>query len=107
MRNRSGKNLLPGKNDKTQLGTGDNATRGIPTLVENDNFHWDHVQAGGDFTCATAQGKLYCWGSNSYGELGNDTQTASAIPVSVGTGHTWDHVDGGGLHTCAIAQGKI
>lgn len=67
----------------------------------------DKIALGGSHTCALAHGKLYCWGSNSYGELGNDTQTASAIPVSVGTGHTWDHVDGGGYHTCATTEGKL
>jgi alpha-tubulin suppressor-like RCC1 family protein len=47
------------------------------------------LAVGGDFTCATdgpsGTGQVYCWGSNSYGQLGIDfTYTyASAIPAPV------------------------
>lgn len=32
-------------------------------------------------TCALARGEVYCWGSNSYGEVGDGTFTPTAVPV--------------------------
>jgi len=35
-------------------------------------------------TCAVTPGdRAYCWGGNPHGELGNDTQVRSALPVPV------------------------
>ena len=48
------------------------------------------VSAGGEATCAImTDGNAYCWGDNTYGELGNGTTTSSAVPVLVSGGHTW------------------
>jgi alpha-tubulin suppressor-like RCC1 family protein len=49
------------------------------------------VSAGYNSTCAITTsgadagvgGSLYCWGDNTYGQLGNGTTTSSAIPVAV------------------------
>jgi prepilin-type N-terminal cleavage/methylation domain-containing protein len=42
-------------------------------------------QGAGGHTCVIADGKAYCWGSNYYGELGdNSTVLTSSVPVSVG-----------------------
>jgi alpha-tubulin suppressor-like RCC1 family protein len=42
------------------------------------------LAAGGDHTCVmTIAGRVQCWGSNTYGELGNGTNDKSNFPVQV------------------------
>lgn len=44
-------------------------------------------------------GQLWCWGSNTSGELGNNL--TATLPTRVGTDSTWTQVAAGGAHTCA------
>jgi alpha-tubulin suppressor-like RCC1 family protein len=66
------------------------------------------VSAGLDYACAIASdNKTYCWGINSYGQLGNNSTTNSSVPVAVYTsgllsGKTSKDVSAGYRHTCAI-----
>jgi alpha-tubulin suppressor-like RCC1 family protein len=44
------------------------------------------IAASGGHTCAVSwNGKAYCWGANTYGELGDSTSIASPVPVAVRT----------------------
>lgn len=54
-----------------------------------------------------SNGKAYCWGSNAYGQLGNNTTTDSNIPVQVLQGAvpgnvTFTSVSLGFYHACAL-----
>ncbi len=51
-----------------------------------------------------ASGDAYCWGSNTYGELGDSTTTAASsdAPVLVAGGHAWADLTRGTYHTCGI-----
>ncbi len=69
------------------------------------------ISAGGTHTCAVADGLAFCWGANGSGRLGNNSTTASRVPVAVTTtgvlnGRTVSAISAGGSHTCAIADGK-
>ncbi len=69
------------------------------------------ISAGNEHTCAVADGKAYCWGSNSFGQLGNGSTTKSLVPVAVNTsgvlsGKTVTAISAGYSHTCAVAGGK-
>jgi alpha-tubulin suppressor-like RCC1 family protein len=50
-----------------------------------------------------AQGGLWVWGSNSYGQLGDSTITNRSSPVQTNCGGTnWKQVDGSSYHIAAI-----
>ena len=64
------------------------------------------IAAGYTHTCAILDnGDLKCWGSNTYGQLGDGTTTNRNEPTlvsSLGTGRTAVAVSAGWYHTCAI-----
>ncbi len=62
------------------------------------------VAAGGEHSCGIrATGTLWCWGRNSYGQIGNGTASQdSEPPTQVGAKTDWLKVTGGGASTCAI-----
>ena len=60
------------------------------------------ISAGSSHSCAVASGKVYCWGSNSKGQLGNGTTTDSASPVEVSGITTAKAVAAGYDHSCAL-----
>lgn len=70
------------------------------------------IAAGGAHTCAVLDnGDVRCWGSNTYGQLGNGLGTAavgddelpsSVPPVSLGAGRRAVAVAAGNQHTCVI-----
>lgn len=63
------------------------------------------VTAGGDHSCALlVGGKAKCWGDNLDGELGDGTNTDSAIPVLVNGLANGTDISAGGWHTCAIVS---
>jgi alpha-tubulin suppressor-like RCC1 family protein len=69
------------------------------------------VAPGGDHTCALdTDGRAYCWGSNSQGQLGNGTTADADHPVPVASTRTFTAIAAAGnggirAHTCAIASG--
>ena len=68
------------------------------------------LSTSNDNTCAIASdNKIYCWGYNNFGQLGNGTTTNSSVPVAVNTsgvlaGKTIKQVSSGSYHSCAIAS---
>jgi hypothetical protein len=63
------------------------------------------VSAGTAFTCAVAaDGRLSCWGANDWGQLGDGTTAARALPTPVATTRRFVAVSAGDTHACAIAD---
>jgi alpha-tubulin suppressor-like RCC1 family protein len=91
-------------------GTG--VDRASPVLVAGGFVNWSSVSAGLTHTCARrANGRLYCFGSDINGGLGNGpgSSTSKYAPVEV-QGHTtdWRAVFAGGYTTCARkATGRL
>jgi alpha-tubulin suppressor-like RCC1 family protein len=71
-----------GLNDGGQLGVGLSAATlmrsGTPVVVSGPVLGFD---AGGNHTCAfTPTGTVNCWGSNAFGEAGNNLGSVSGVP---------------------------
>lgn len=47
------------------------------------NLEFSQITAGGRFACGIATGKVYCWGSNLSGQLGDGTATDRTVPTLV------------------------
>ena len=98
-----------------QLGNGTGGNSPIPTAVDNSDVlagkTVTSISAGNASTCAVADGQAYCWGANTWGQLGNGTTDNNSIPVAVDTsgalaGKTITAISTGDIHTCAIADGQ-
>jgi alpha-tubulin suppressor-like RCC1 family protein len=67
------------------------------------------ITAGYTHACMVRSGKAYCWGDNTYGELGNNSTASSSVPVAVYTGGvlsglTLTQITAGNGFTCALAS---
>lgn len=86
-------------------GTAPGVDRSVPTQVAGAHADWTSVSAGLTHTCGRrASGRLYCWGSDINGGLGNGggTNTSQYAPVEVRGGATdWRSVFAGGYVSCA------
>ena len=69
-----------------------------------------HVAAGYEHTCAVlSDGRVQCWGDNSFGQLGDGTNFDRLIPVAVaGPPFRASAVTAGGEHSCALTvEGEV
>jgi alpha-tubulin suppressor-like RCC1 family protein len=92
-----------------QLGIGSTADQDIPRQVTTlSGRRWTAVSAGTVHTCALRAGHaLWCWGNNTYGQLGigNTTDEDVPQPVTTPAATGWDSIATGGVHTCALRAG--
>lgn len=85
------------------------ATRGVVTLQAAsvvNGLVLDQIGAGGDYTCGLAEdGSAYCWGGNTFGQLGDGTNTPSVTPVRVGgdADLRFSALATGDVHACGIS----
>ncbi len=102
-----------GKNTNGQLGNNGTAQAKVPTAVTTGGgltaTNVARVSAGYAHTCVvTTTGAAYCWGSNSYGQVGDTTAgTDRLVPTAVDTttgltSTTVARISSGAYHTCAV-----
>lgn len=95
-----------GSNGWGKLGNGGGGIQFTPALVSQaQSAKFVSISAATSHTCAvTAAGEAYCWGSGSWGELGNGGIADQATPVAVTqpAGATFTAISAYGNHTCAV-----
>ena len=77
-----------GSNSSSQLGDGTTIDKKVPTLVSNaflsENESITKIYSGSYYNfLTTSNGKVYGWGGNSYGVLGNGTQDYLLQPTLI------------------------
>jgi alpha-tubulin suppressor-like RCC1 family protein len=94
-----------GNNAEGQLGIGNTTSETLPQQVTTPAATgWATINSGSLHSCATrTDGSLWCWGDNSFGELGIGSTTNADVPqqVTTPTATGWATVSAGGAHTCA------
>jgi alpha-tubulin suppressor-like RCC1 family protein len=95
-----------GNNYYGELGTGDASNNPFPYPVFELSSGMIAVTAGDTHACAlTSSGAVKCWGSNGYGQLGNNTDANSFTPVNtIGLSSGIVQISAGGNHTCALTD---
>jgi alpha-tubulin suppressor-like RCC1 family protein len=92
-----------GANAQGQLGDGTTVNKNTPVSVSGLSSNVASVSAGYQHTCAVmTDGTARCWGRNDYGQLGNNTQTTSTVPVVVSGLSGVAKLSLGTTHTCAL-----
>lgn len=103
-----------GSNGNGQLGDGTTTQRYLPVQVKDATGNGyltgvTAIAAGNSFTIALkTDGTVWAWGSNGYGQLGDNTTTQRNLPVQVkdsaGTGYltSMSAIAGGGSHAIAV-----
>lgn len=100
-----------GSNVSGELGDGTITESHVPVAVIGLVGTATAISIGVAHTCAVmSTGKIQCWGYNSNGQLGNNSNAATGINgpstvVSIPSGAT--AVAAGGYHTCAIVSGGV
>lgn len=99
-----------GQNRNAQLGNGSTTSRTRPVAVEGLSGV-RVVAAGRHHTCAIVgeAGDVWCWGQNSYGQLGTETASSrSLVPIRVPGVTAATALAAGDRHTCAIVgEGSV
>lgn len=107
-----------GNNDNGQNGTNNTSSSNIPTPVDStgalNNKTLVSISAGDSHTCTVDDnGKAYCWGYNSMGQIGDGTHYYPfRPPVAVDTSaelnnKTIKSITTGSNNTCAITTDNI
>ena len=109
-----------GNNGSGQLGTGNTISRLVPTQVTYANgfdpgtIEQVATKSNSPMVCAISSARLYCWGRNLGGSIGDGTTTNKSVPTRI-TGimgnNPISHVDvgysGSKGHSCAVSLGRL
>jgi alpha-tubulin suppressor-like RCC1 family protein len=100
-----------GNNAAGALGTSSLTSTSSPVLVSGPaGASWSAISAGTSHALAiTTLGRLYAWGSNVSGRLGDLSIVTKSSPVLVSgpAATSWLAVSAGGAHSMAITTGQV
>lgn len=94
-----------GDNTSGQLGDGTSGTTAYKTSPQNIGSvsMGSKIAKGYQHTLVRKNdGKLYSWGGNVSGQLGDGTNTQKTTPVLVNSDSDWDYIDSKASHTVAL-----
>jgi alpha-tubulin suppressor-like RCC1 family protein len=103
-----------GSNASGQLGNNTTTQSNVPVAVTATGVlagkTLTQISTGDGQACALAStGAAYCWGANSFGQLGNNSTAPSSVPVAVSTngvlaGATLVQISAGASAACALGS---
>lgn len=74
----------------------------LPIRISRD-IDFATIASGDSTGCAISiAGRAYCWGMNSFGQIGNGQTGDRAQPTLVTSALTFNSITVGGAHTCAL-----
>lgn len=92
-----------GYNGDGILGLNDKLNKTSWTQNSFNNLLWKDISLGYDHALGiTTSGNLYAWGSNVYGQLGNETFDDKLVPILIGSKNDWVQVAAG--QYCSFAM---
>lgn len=93
-----------GYNNIGQLATGTTTFASSPVQTIASGANWKTIDAGASVVAGIkSDGTLWLWGSNGYGQLGDNTTVSKSSPVqTIATGTNWKSVSCGANHVMAI-----
>lgn len=76
----------------------------LPVQVETE-LRFESITLGTGHACGLdADGRAYCWGLNSAGQLGDGSLTSRSTPAPVAGDHRFAKLDAGGDNTCGLTS---
>ena len=105
-----------GYNFYGQLGNNSTTNSSVPVAVTAtgalNGLSVTAITGGYVHSLALANGQVYAWGYNAYGQLGNNSTTNSSVPVAVTAtgalnGLSVTAIAAGGYHSLALANGHV
>jgi alpha-tubulin suppressor-like RCC1 family protein len=95
-----------GSNETGQLGRGSKELAVVAAVDVLGIANATAVGAGSAHSCALlSTGSIRCWGSNTYGQLGDGSKEDALRPVDVAGISNAVAISAGGWHTCALLDG--
>lgn len=95
-----------GSDQNLQLGDGAATINSNTAVSISGNHDWVQLDSYTNNNCGVTFGNdIYCWGENTYGQLGDGTMGDSSIPVQVSGAQTWAKVVVGTQHACGLDTG--
>jgi alpha-tubulin suppressor-like RCC1 family protein/uncharacterized protein YjdB len=104
--NGAGQAFCWGANWGGQLGDGSTADPALSPRPVAGSQLFTGIAAGAAHSCGlAADGSVFCWGNNSYGQLGTGTTATSLVParVTAPAGVVFIAIAAGDYHSCGVA----